>query len=79
MGKSAVENMKGLWQAWVRVARRIGTFQARVLLTILYGIALLPFGVCVRLFGDTLRTKKRPTSWLDRPKQPADIKWAHKQ
>jgi len=79
MGKSAVENMKGLWQAWVRVARRIGTFQARVLLTILYGIALLPFGVCVRLFGDTLRTKKRPTSWLDRPQQPADMTWAHKQ
>jgi hypothetical protein len=79
MGNSAWDNIKRFWQAWVRVARRIGNFQAHVLLTILYALVLLPFGVCVRLFADTLRTKERPTGWLDRTEQTVDMPWAHKQ
>lgn len=79
MASSGWKRIKALWAAWARVARRIGNFQARVLLTIMYILLLLPFGVCVRLFADTLRTKKRPSEWL-RPRQQAiDMRWAHKQ
>ncbi len=70
---------KRLWEAWKRLARRIGDFQARVLLTLIYVIVVFPFGVGVRLFADPLRMKRRPEQWLDHPEEPADLKWARKQ
>lgn len=73
------EGLKKFWAAWTRVAKKIGNFQARVLLTLLYGIVLLPFGVMVRLFSDPLRIKKRPTEWLDHPNEVMDLKWAKRQ
>lgn len=79
MGSSGWNRIKALWTAWTRAARRIGNFQARVLLTSMYTFVLLPFGVCVRLFADTLRTKKRPTEWLRPRQQVIDMRWAHKQ
>ena len=79
MGKRARDKIEIFWAAWVRFAHRIGNFQAHVLLTILYAVALLPFGICVRLFADTLRTKERPTKWLDHPQQTVDMTWAQKQ
>jgi hypothetical protein len=79
MAKSTWDKAKALWAAWARLARRIGNFQARVLLTILYAVVLLPFGICVRLFADVLHTKLRPTKWLGRAQQSADMNWAHKQ
>ncbi len=79
MGKIAWDKLKTLWAAWVRLAHEIGNFQACVLLTILYAVVLLPFGICVRLAADTLRTKERPTKWLGRPQQTLDMPWAHKQ
>jgi hypothetical protein len=62
MRKSASDQLKSLWKSWVRVAHWIGNFQARVLLTILYTVVLFPFGICVRLFSDPLRTKQRPAN-----------------
>jgi hypothetical protein len=70
---------KKLWQGWKRVARRIGDFQARVLLTIIYAIFVLPFGLAVRLFADPLRVKSPPRGWLERSDEPASMDWAHKQ
>jgi hypothetical protein len=71
--------LQKLWEGWKRIARRIGDFQARVLLTIIYAILVLPFGLAVRLFCDPLRIKHVPNSWLDRPGEPSDITWARKQ
>ena len=79
MGNRVVEDLKALWSAWKRLARKIGNFQARVLLTILYAIVVLPFGVVVRLFADPLQIKRRPTQWADHPQEVHDMSWAHKQ
>jgi hypothetical protein len=79
MGNSVSDLLKSLWKSWVRVAQWIGNFQARVLLTILYTVVLLPFGICVRLFADPLRTKQCPAKWLSRPRQTINMSWAHKQ
>ncbi|MGB9431650.1 MAG: hypothetical protein WBQ89_05370, partial [Candidatus Acidiferrum sp.] len=62
-----------------RLAHGVGTFQARVLLTILYSVVLLPFGICARLFANTLRTTEPPTEWQGRPQQKVDMLWAQKQ
>lgn len=71
--------MRKLWQAWKRIAGRIGDFQARVLLTIIYAVLVLPFGLAVRLFADPLRIKNPPGSWLGRSDEPQNMDWAHKQ
>ena len=68
-----------LWQGWKRIGRKIGDFQARILLTILYAVFVLPFGLAVRVFGDPLRIRKPPSQWLDHPDEATDIKWAHQQ
>jgi hypothetical protein len=61
-------------QAWMDVATSIGTFQARVLLTVLYFTWLVPFGLLARFLSDPLALRKaarRPatTGWKRRPAQ----------
>jgi hypothetical protein len=72
-------SLKAFWAAWTRIAKKIGTFQARVLLTAMYAILLWPFGLAVRWFADTLRTKHRPSRWLDHPDEAGDMDWARRQ
>jgi len=71
--------LKRAWQAWKALAKKIGNFQARVLLTIFYGILVFPFGLAVRLFSDPLRIKKLPTQWLDHSDEACDMQWAKRQ
>jgi len=71
--------LKKLWEGWKRVAHVIGDFQARVLLTVIYAVLVLPFGLCVRFFSDSLGLKKRTVQWHDHPKQPSDLDWAREQ
>ncbi len=49
--------MKKLWEWWKRVAKKVGDFQARVILTIFYFIVLGPFALAVRLGSDPLAIK----------------------
>ena len=79
MANAAVENLKAVWSAWKRLAKKIGTFQARVLLTVLYVIVVLPFGLIARVFSDSLRIKHRPAKWLDHAPEDYDLIWAQKQ
>jgi len=37
--------LKRLWQGWKRVGKKIGDFQARLLLTIFYFVILAPFEI----------------------------------
>ena len=71
--------LKRLWQGWKRIAHKIGNFQARVFLSVFYGLIVLPFGLAARLFCDPLRIKKRPTQWLDQPAEIYDLLWARRQ
>ncbi len=71
--------LKRLWEAWKRLAHKIGNFQARVLLTVFYAFFVLPFGLAVRFFADPLRIKHRPTEWLDQPETPCNLDAAQRQ
>jgi hypothetical protein len=71
--------LKSFWAAWSRLAKKIGNVQARVLLTVMYAVVLLPFGVMVRLFSDPLRVKNRPTEWLNHLHEAMDMAWARRQ
>jgi hypothetical protein len=68
-----------VWHVWKRLARSVGTFQARLLLTVFYAVLVLPFGIFTRLFLDPLRLKRRPTQWLDRLAETRDLLWAKRQ
>lgn len=64
---------------WNKIGRAIGNFNARVLLTVLYSIVILPFGLAVRFFSDSLHTKKRPESWFDHPPTANTLEEARRQ
>ncbi len=49
--------LRALWQSWKRVARRIGDFQARILLTVFYYAVLGPFALVLRWLSDPLAIK----------------------
>jgi hypothetical protein len=74
-----LESLKKLWVAWKRIAHRIGDFQARVLLTLIYAVLVLPCGLAIRLFSDPLKIKKRSAKWIDHPQDVIDLEWAHRQ
>jgi hypothetical protein len=60
--------MRRLWQGWKRVARKIGDFNARVILTLFYFIFLAPFAIAIRTFTDPLSIKsKSAPSWGIKP------------
>ena len=62
--------LRRLWNQWMRIAMVIGNFNSRVVLTIFYGIIVLPFGLAVRMFGDPLAIKRKRTSGWTNVKNP---------
>lgn len=46
--------LRRLWEAWKRVGRRIGDFQARLLLSVFYFVVVAPFALAVRWAGDPM-------------------------
>jgi len=71
--------LRKVWETWKRIAHKIGNFQARVLLTILYAILVFPFGIAVRVFSDPLHIKRRPSEWFNYPDETCDMGWARRQ
>ena len=56
--------MKKLWENWKKLAKKIGDFQARLILTILYFVIVAPFALIVRFAADPLLIKPRtPQGW----------------
>ncbi len=56
--------LRGLWASWKRIGRKIGNFQARVLMTIFYFTLFLPFALIVRWNSDPLAIKQNaPHGW----------------
>jgi hypothetical protein len=61
-----------LWEGWKRVGKKIGNFQARVLLGIFYAIFLTPFALMLRWLSDPLAIKPGSRrGWLPRDDQQA--------
>jgi len=74
--------MKQLWQWWKRVAERIGNFQARVLLTALYCVVVLPVALVLKLLADPLalqRGRGRTSWWIPRALRPTDLDEGRRQ
>jgi hypothetical protein len=56
------------WIWWKRIARIIGDFNARVILTLFYFIFLAPFALAMRFLADPLAINNKSTpSWGIKP------------
>jgi hypothetical protein len=64
MANVLAQNLKALRNARKRLAHKIGNFQARVLLTVLYAIVVLPSGLIARLFSNPLKITIAPRNGL---------------
>lgn len=49
--------LKKIWEGWKKIARKIGDFQARVLLGIFYFVILAPVAIIINLRKDILSLK----------------------
>ena len=73
--------LKQLWVGWKRVAEKIARVQTVILLTLLYVLLILPFGIVASLFGDPLRIKRAGSTslWQPRGTPPANLDAARRQ
>ena len=68
-----------LSDGWKKFGHALGNVNARIILTLVYAIIILPFGLIVRLFSDSMHIKKRPTAWFDHPPLPNTLEEARRQ
>jgi hypothetical protein len=73
--------LKALWEGWKKFAHAFGAFQTKLLLTVFYYVAALPFGLLVRLFMDPLAIAPRRsgTGWVERGTRDKSIDDLRKQ
>jgi hypothetical protein len=75
--------LRDLWNRWLVLAQKIGKFQSRVILTVVYFSVVLPFGLGVRLFADPLHFRRRSTqaqsNWSDRKTYDVDLEASYRQ
>lgn len=66
--KSEAGAVRRAWQAWKVIAHKIGDFQARVILTLLYFLPLAPFALVVKYSSDPMAIKPgSPKGWRPVP------------
>ncbi|HSN74279.1 MAG TPA: hypothetical protein VL334_04180 [Anaerolineae bacterium] len=76
--------LRKLWSHWLVLARKIGQFQSRIILTLFYFIFVTPFGLGVRLFADPLHVRRRSldgvqSGWIARKTRDVDLAAGQKQ
>lgn len=63
-GRRVVGSARQLWEQWKRIARKIGDFQARALMTVFYFVILGPVALAIRWRSDPLAIKpSTPRGW----------------
>ena len=62
--RGVVGSVRQLWEHWKRIARKIGDFQARALMTVFYFVILGPMALVLRWRSDPLAIKPgTPRGW----------------
>ncbi len=70
---------KAAWERWKRIAHAIGTFQARLILAVLYAVLLPPFALIARLGGDSLQRRATTPRWHERAQPPRGLEQGRRQ
>jgi len=63
-------NLKKAWENWKKFGLAVANIAARVLLTLLYFVFIIPYGLLMLPFGDPLKQRKNKyqTLWLQHKK-----------
>ena len=69
------------WERWKVIAKKIGAFQSRVILTLFYVLIVPVFALIVKLFKDPLhlRSHEGESYWLERKTPHPDESTARRQ
>ncbi len=73
--------MNQFWQNVKIWSHKVGDFQARLILTFLYGVLVLPTGLIARIGGDLLESNRRTADsyWRARSTPAETIRQAREQ
>jgi len=73
--------MNGFWRKVRHWSRMFGDFQARLILTLLYAILVLPTGLIARIGGDLLESssQERDSYWRTRAFTESSVRAARGQ
>ena len=71
--------LKNFSQRWQKVAKQIGDFQARLILSLFYILIVLPIGLISRTFSDPLALKKTAAHWNAKASSPPQMDDARRQ
>ena len=73
--------LRKLWNRWKAFGQKLADFQARLILTLVYFIVVLPFGLLVRLLSDPLavKNKSRETMWFPKNADEPTLENARRQ
>ena len=79
--KTEVKVLRKIWERWKVIAEKIGTFQAKIILGLLYFLFVGPVALARRFVADPLglRPRARSTYWNPRPPAPATLEAARRQ
>jgi len=74
---------KNIWEKWKIIAHKIGQFNTKIIVTVVYFIMISPLGALFRLFGwnplDLSFHSENKTNWKDVQKQNPDIESLKRQ
>jgi hypothetical protein len=59
--------LKKIWEGWKKIAKKIGEFNARVILTIFYFVLLAPLALVVRRSDPMGIWKHKKHGWSEKP------------
>ncbi len=68
-----------IWRGWMRIARVIGNFNARVLFSIFYFVLGGPIALVVQRTSDPLDVRTRRSSYWHQVEEEATLQGARKQ
>lgn len=71
--ETELNTWRKVWEWWKRVALKIGSFQARLILTIFYYVLLAPFSLLVRLLDPLAINRNSRRAWLERENPDYDL------
>lgn len=60
---------KKIWEGWKKIAKKIGDFNSRVILTIFYFIFITPISLPIKI-KDPLGIKNKKQNWI--PKEASE-------
>lgn len=71
---------KKLWDGWMKIAKAIGNFNARLILSLFYFVVMVPLGLIVGSRKDFLGIKeKSPSTWQPKDSHATDLEEGRRQ